>query len=293
MNAQPECILCLFNQALNTARAVTDDRSVWTEVLHRLARQVPDIDLAQTPAAVSQNVYTLIAEITGCQDPFDEHKRTSNAIALRLRARLRDKVLRSPDPLSAALHLAAAGNVIDAGIGQASIDDIETALLQMLDAPFGISDLDAFRLEIFPGKRMLYLADNAGEIVFDAVLIEQLRRMGMQVSVSVKSGPVINDATRTDAEAAGMSAFADILETGSNDIGIHFNRVSPEFLQALAQADVVLSKGQGNYETCDDRPENFYFLLKAKCAIVADALGVPLGTLVFRRSQRDRSFVSF
>ncbi len=81
MNAQPECILCLFNQALNTVRAVTDDRSVWTEVLQRLARQVPDIDLAQPPAAVSQNVYTLIAEISGQHDPFAEHKQTSNTIA--------------------------------------------------------------------------------------------------------------------------------------------------------------------------------------------------------------------
>lgn len=285
MNAQAECILCMFNQALNTVRATTEDRAVWTEVLKRLAQRVPDIDMNQTPAAVSQNVYRLITEITGQSDPLAGHKQLSNTTALRLRPGLRDTVLSSADPLSAALHLAAAGNVIDAGIGQAPIEDIEATLLNVLATPFGIDDLDAFRAELRPGKRMLYLADNAGEIVFDAVLIEQLQRMGIQVTVSVKSSPIINDATRTDAEAAGIPALAEVIETGSNDIGIHFDRISPEFRRALAQADLVLAKGQGNYETCEDRPENFYFLLKAKCQLVADHLGVPLGTLVFRKSK--------
>ncbi len=288
MNAQAECILCMFNQALNTVRAATDDRAVWTEVLKRLADLVPDIDMNQTPAAVSQNVYRLITEITGQSDPFAGHKQLSNTTALRLRPGLRDTVLSSADPVSAALHLAAAGNVIDAGIGQAPIQDIEATLVNVLETPFGINDLDAFRAELIPGKRMLYLADNAGEIVFDTVLIEQLQRLGIQVTVSVKSSPIINDATRTDAEAAGIPALAEVIETGSNDIGIYFDRISPEFRRALAQADLILAKGQGNYETCEDRPENFYFLLKAKCQLVADHLDVPLGTLVFRHGKRGK-----
>ena len=285
MKAKADCIACMFKQALNTARVVTDDPQVHTDVLRRLAACLVDADLEHSPAFVSQDVYRIVTDMTGVKDPYEEHKRQSNAIALRILPDLREAVMTSDDPLGAAIHLAATGNTIDAGIGHATTMQIEHDILELLDQPFAVFDVDDFRAELGPRKRLLYLGDNAGEIVFDTVLADLVRRTGTEVVYCVKSGPIINDATIEDAETAVMPDFARIIETGSNDIGVNFERASREFLDAFADADLILGKGHGNFETCNDRPENIYFLLKAKCPMVAAELGVELGDLVFKHSR--------
>jgi damage-control phosphatase, subfamily I len=286
MKARPDCIACMFAQALNTAREVTADERIHGAVLQRLAERVARLDLANTPAFVSQEVYRVVAEVTGEADPFARHKRDSNALALRILPRVRAAVQTAEDPLAAAVHLAATGNSIDAGIAHNAGADVEDEILRMLDHPFGRFDLDAFRSELGPGKQLLYLGDNAGEIVFDTVLVDLIRATGTAVTYSVKSGPIINDATRADAATAGMDDRATVIETGSDDIGVNFARVSETFRSAFGNADVILAKGHGNFETCNDRPENLYFLLKAKCRLVAAELGVPLGNLVFMKGRR-------
>jgi uncharacterized protein with ATP-grasp and redox domains len=151
---------------------------------------------------------------------------------------------------------------------------------------FAISAINRFRKDIRPGTKLLYTADNAGEIVFDRLLVEQLLKAGADITMSVKSAPIINDATIADAREAGLTSMIKVIRTGSNDVGINWRKVSKEFRTAFARADVILAKGHGNFETCDDRPGNIYFLLKAKCVAVADRLGVKLGDLVFKHSDR-------
>ncbi len=151
--------------------------------------------------------------------------------------------------------------------------------------PFTFSAVDEFRRELGPGRKLLYLGDNAGEIVFDALLVEQLLATGTEVTFTVKSGPIINDATMEDAESTGMTSLVPVIETGSADIGIHWERCSQEFRTAFETADVILAKGHGNFETCNECPENVYFLLKAKCDLVANEIGCKLGDIVFLRSR--------
>ena len=177
--------------------------------------------------------------------------------------------------------------IIDAGTGHAF--DIERDIEEMMSQAFAVSDIDAFREELVPGARLLYLGDNAGEIVFDTVLVRQLLERNVDVTYAVKSGPIINDATMADAEFAGMTELTHVIETGSNDIGVCFGNASPEFLDAFASADIVVGKGHGNFETCSGRPENVYFLLKAKCPMVADALGVEVGDIVFKKNRRPKA----
>ncbi len=215
----------------------------------------------------------------GVKDPYYEDKKESNITAMELANEIRKEIETSDDPIDRALHAAAAGNLIDLGINHDF--DIRTDLHLLIDQGFAKSDLDIFRKELKRGKRLLYLGDNAGEIAFDKLLIEQLVSQHIDVTFTVKSGPIINDATMEDADTVGMSEVARVIETGSNDIGINWQAVSPEFMEHLAQADIVLSKGQGNFETCNQRKENIYFLLKAKCDLVANELGVKLGDMVF------------
>lgn len=282
MKSRPECIVCLFTQALNTVKVVSDDPAVQLEVLRRLMSRVAGATLEQTPARLSRPAYEVVAEVTGVSDPYRELKQESNRLALQMLPLLTSEVVRAPDPLEAALHAAAAGNVIDLGIG-GHVFDIERDVTAMMRQPFAVSDLHAFRNELGPGRKILYLGDNAGEIVFDRLLVQEILRTGTRVVYTVKSGPMINDATMEDARDSGMSQLVEVIETGSDHIGVNWDAVSGAFRRAFETADAVLSKGQGNFESCSDTPGNIYFLLKAKCRVVAEELGAAEGDIVFKR----------
>ena len=280
MKAKPDCIPCMFRQALNTTRTVTDDPAVQARVLKILGRRLGRLSMKQSPAALSQPVYEIVSRVTGVKDPYARQKRETNAAALAMLPRLERLVKRSPDPLKAAIHLAAAGNIIDLGIGHAF--DLNHDIARLMKQPFACDDYRAFVRELKPGRRLLYLGDNCGEIVFDRVLVEYLVAKGLEVTFVVKSGPIINDATLRDARDTGMTRVCPVIATGSKDIGVNWARASADFRRHAYTADLILAKGHGNFETCVGRPGNYYFLLKAKCDMVAQELRVKLGDTVFK-----------
>ena len=280
MKSKPDCIVCMFRQALNTVRLVSNDPDLHLRTLKRVAESVRNMQMDQTPANLSQPAYEIVAELTGVRDPYAEQKRLTNAIALKILPDVAAKVDAAADPLDAALHAAVAGNVIDLGIGHAF--DIEKDIFELMHRDFAVDAIEDFRHDLGRGRMVLYLGDNAGEIVFDTLLVRKILKTGADVIFTVKSGPIINDATMADAEAVGMTDLVPVLETGAADIGVNWNHVSDAFRSAFESADVIVAKGHGNFETCNDRQENIYFLLKAKCVMVADELGVKLGDIVFR-----------
>ncbi len=282
MKAKPECIVCAYRQALNAAGVVSDDPAFHCNVLDCMTEVMNGVSLEQTPAALSKSAYRIVCQEGGVSDPYLEEKKRTGAIAMGMLPQLRALLADAEDPLEFVLHAAVAGNVIDLGIAATNRDNIEPEILEIMRNDFAVSAIDRFRKEIRPGAKLLYLGDNAGEILFDRLLVEFLLKNDVEVMFTVKSGPIINDATLEDAESAGIADLVPVIETGSDDIGVCWNNVSAEFLSAFQNADVVLSKGQGNFETCDDRPENIYFLLKAKCAVVALELGVELGDIAFK-----------
>jgi hypothetical protein len=272
----------MFRQALNTLQRVTQDPEITFRVLFRLGNQLSPAARHQTPAAFSMPVYRIIAEETGVPDPYAKEKRETNEAALALLPAIRSILEACEDPLDGALHAAVAGNIIDMGIGHRF--DIGRDILPLLRKPFAVNAIQEFRSELRPGRRLLYLGDNAGEIVFDQLLVETLQANGVEVTYVVKSGPIINDATMDDAVSTGMTRVCRVIETGSNDIGVNWNHVSAEFRQAVSQSDVILGKGHGNFETCVGEAGNFYFLLKAKCPVVATAAGCACGDIVFKHT---------
>jgi uncharacterized protein with ATP-grasp and redox domains len=274
----------MFKQALNTVRVVSDDPDIQMQVLRKVGDWAGRLSLDQTPAQMCKPVYQAVSEVTGIPDPYHAIKETTNRQAMELLPFLRAKMDASSDRLSTALHMAAAGNVIDFGIHHDF--SIERDIEGILEQKFVIDDTALLRKDIKPGCNVLYLGDNAGEIVFDTILVKELMTLGAQVVYTVKSGPVINDATMADAEKTGMTAITKVICTGADDIGVNWQNVSDEFREHVSKADIIIAKGHGNYETCQDQPGNYYFLLKSKCIIVADALGVKLGDLVFRRSRQ-------
>ena len=286
MLAQPGCLVCAYRQALNTARIATSNPQRQLRVIEQLTDVLDGISLNQTPAALSQNVYRIVTKITRNRDPYAKIRRETNRTALRLLPELATRVRRAPDPLHHACLLAVAGNIIDLGIGHRF--HLERDVKAILRRRFAIDASAEFKADLKPGRSVLYLGDNSGEIVFDRILIEHLLAAGLRVNVSVKSGPIINDAVMADARMAGLTRIVPVITTGSDDIGVHWDHVSTEFRQAFESADLIISKGHANFETCTGQPGNIYFLLKTKCPIVAAELGVKLGDLVFAH-QRNRS----
>jgi len=209
-------------------------------------------------------------------------KRQFNQIALELYSRLKSQVQNSVDPLEASIKLAIAANVIDLGAnGRLSVTDIQESLDQVADAPL-VGQLLAFREAISRAERILYLTDNAGEIVFDRYLIEQLPID--RLTVAVRGTPILNDATMVDAEAVGLTDFVEVIENGSDAPGTVLEDCDPEFRRRFETADVVIAKGQGNYETLSEEERDIFFLLKVKCPVVSRDLDCEPGSLILGRS---------
>ncbi|MFC1553047.1 DUF89 domain-containing protein [candidate division KSB1 bacterium] len=280
MKSDLECLVCLMKQALNTVRIASDDMNIQRMVLDRVAGEIQKSDLFRSPADISTIVYRIVSEVTGIADPYHEIKKRTNKEALQMLPFLKEVVSNADDTLDAALHIAVAGNIIDVGIGHAY--DLKNDVADILKTEFVVNDIDAFRKELHPGRKLLFLGDNSGEIVFDRILIEELLNYDVDITFVVKSGPIINDAMMEDAEEAGTKDLVPVIETGSNDIGVNFENVSDQFREALSESEVIIAKGHGNFETCSDKPGNFYFLLKAKCNVVANELSISKNDIAFK-----------
>ena len=281
MKPQLACIPCIMKQAYNTAIRATDDQAVIRKILDRTAEYVRKIELEKTPADLSNFAYRITSEITGIPDPYKEDKKRFNDVCLDKTPELRKTIDEADDPVRLAVRLAILGNVIDLGIGFTF--DIEKELKRVHTLEMAIDDYSLLRKSLQSGKKkILYLCDNAGEIVFDMLLVERLLHDN-DITCVVKSGPIINDATMHDADYIGLTDRVNVIETGSDGIGVKWDEVSDEFVRHYEEADIIVSKGQGNFETMSDKDKEIYFLLKAKCDSVAEILGVKFGDIVFKK----------
>lgn len=279
MKTTLDCIPCVIRQALDAARLATPDPAVHEQVLRAALQEAAAREIGRlTPPALSRNIHRAMRELTGVNDPYCEIKERFNCMALDLLPGLRREVAADHDPLHRALRLAIAGNVIDLGVTSDITEaSARQAIASALDEPFAGS-VEEFRAAVAGARRILYLTDNAGEIVFDRLLIEQLPRE--RVVVGVRGAPALNDATRADAAAAGLCDLVKVIDNGSDAPGTILDECSPEFRRQFAAADLIIAKGQGNYETLSGQDGTIYYLFKTKCPVIADHVGLPLGTHV-------------
>jgi len=280
MKVYLDCLPCFFRQALDAARRATGDERVQRAVLDRVASAVPSFPLAATPIDVGREVYRIVRQVTGVDDPYRETKRADNERVTALLPRLRETVERSPDPLRSALTLAAAGNQIDFGALQEV--DVNRAIECGLEDGAGMVDYPQLSARLASVDEILYLGDNAGEIVLDRLVVERLADLGKRVTFAVRDRPIINDATAEDAASVGMDDIADVVSSGSDGPGTALRVCHPAFVDAFRRAELILSKGQGNFEGLSDEAAPLFFLLTVKCPVVARELGAEIGATVLR-----------
>jgi len=288
MKTDPECLDCVIRQGNKVAENLIDDPNLIETVKNGIKKYVQNLtekEMELSPAEISTPMYYLLRDLTGIIDPFEKQKKTQNKNALAIYRDLLESVREDEDQLHKSARISVIGNVIDCGVNS-DIVMLEVELETALKQPLEVDDFDEFRKFLKDAKEILLITDNAGEIVFDKCFIETLKRFypEIKIYVSVKSYPILNDATMKDARMIGLDSVCKIVTTGSNYIGTPRRFVSKKFVELMDRVNVVLAKGQGNFETLEGSGKKFFFLLKAKCPVIARHLKVSLGAHVFKQS---------
>lgn len=274
---KPDCIPCTVRLVLQAARFASKDEEVHMKVLKRVLEFMAGADWSSSPLMLAFTVHKLIRDISGSRDPYAGVKRESNDLALKLYPELRKVVEGSRDRVETAVKLTAAGNVLD--FGALESPDLMKTIRSVLEQELVREDYRLFREKAMEAESLIYFLDNAGEIVFDKLLIETLieerGRPYRKLTIVVKGGPLINDATPEDAEYVGLNKLpnSEIRRITNGEEGTGPWPNSPEVRSWFKEHDMVVLKGQGNFEIYEEE-RGVFFILIAKCQPVADALRV-------------------
>ncbi|MBU4484110.1 DUF89 family protein [bacterium] len=296
MKTFKECIPCFLKQAENTLTFIEVNDADRDTIISRANEYISDIDCNLTPPEISRGIYHIVSNVTGIEDLFKNAKIESNKVALSLYPHLKDILSKSKDRMLTAVKLAVVGNTIDYGTrfhSDGSNDiDIEDEIKKIMESEFdntnSFFDIDEFKDKLLRAKNVLYIGDNAGEIVFDKVLIEEMS--DKDVTFVVRSRPAINDILLEDAKTVGMDSIARVIESGSDFAGTIPEKSTPEFQEAFDDADIIISKGQGNFETLDVYPDKpIFFILRVKCPVVAAKVGLPVGSVILMDTQKHQN----
>ncbi len=279
MKVHYECAACFLRQTREALDLATDDESLKMDITEKVLKLVSE---TYRKGAVSNfigtEVHRTIKNETGNNDPYSKEREISNDIAIDFLPQV-EKILGEKNNLENYVKVAIAGNVIDFGALGLEMD-MEALIINTMKKDPTIDNTKELENDLKISKKVLYLADNIGEIVFDKILIEKIVEYDVDVTVALKEKPILNDACMDDALKIGLNDVAKLTSTGTDSIGIIEGDVSPEFMNLFNKSDMVIAKGLGNYEglgemNLKDKP--VYCLLNAKCKPVARDIGVNLG----------------
>lgn len=278
-----DCVPCAIRQVLDSVRMISDDEAMQERILREALGIWHEMDMHDSPPAIAQKVHRIVRDLSGVADPYLAVKNKYNRLALELYGDLQQTVAGSGDPFETAVRLAIAGNIIDFGVSS-TVDEseVEQTIACSLTDPLDTEALGELKAAVAAAERILYLGDNAGEIVFDRLLIEQMPLE--KVTFVVRGSPILNDALLADAEAAGLTDLVEVIDNGADAPGTILEACSKGFRRRFEKADLIIAKGQGNYETLSDSQADIFFLLRAKCSVLARHLSCELGRLILMRS---------
>jgi len=276
-----------MQQTLDVLNMTTDDEKLKERIMRKVLRKTSHFAKNSPPPAMAMEMHRLIRRKTGVEDPYKEIKTRANTFAMEHLAELEQIISGSDDPFETSLRLAIAGNIMDWGAkthSDISEEGVKQTLQDALTDPIMGEPIETLRGALEAASDLLYLADNSGEMWFDTVLLEQLQPKCQHLTYVVKAHPIINDVTLNDARTAGVTAFADVMagDAGQDASapGLVLSLASDEFMRRFIEADLVIAKGQGNYEALSESSRTVFFLLMVKCPLVAADIGRPVGSMV-------------
>ncbi len=281
MRAYPECIPCLINQGLNAVKKLNLPKEKEIEIAKRSLKFLSQFEnFDKSPAYYAYFIQKIVKEITGNDDPFKELKKLANKKALEIFPYIEEEYEKSEDKLKYALKISAVGNFVDFAI-RGIFDPIEE-VKKLLGKEFRIFDYEIFKEKLNGSRTVLIIGDNAGEIVFDKILVRALKELGKEVIYGVKGKPILNDATMEDAKEVSLTKECKVIDNGSDKVGTFLEDCKKEFVEVFYNSDIVISKGQANFETLDGVDRDVFFLLVAKCNPIATEVNGGVKELIFR-----------
>lgn len=278
MKMRNRCLPCIARGSLDIAKLATDDADLQKQVIQTVLKKLSTHDMKMPPPLMARFLQETVSAITGVDDPYKSIKKKYNDFSLNLFPELKKKVDNAP--FETAVRLAIAGNIIDFGTHTTvGVDTVLQTIDQALETEIN-GDVKSFEQACKKAKRILWIADNAGEIVFDKLLLGKLDTK--KIIYAVRGDFTQNDATMEDAVYTGITKMVTVIDTGAAIPGVLLEYCSKEFNDAYENADLILSKGQGNLETLDVHDPRIFFLFKAKCPVVAEYAGCQLGDIVIK-----------
>ena len=286
MKLNLDCIPCFQRQALQAVRFISDDEKLHERVLREVTKKLLESNWDLTPPELAHQVHSIVRRITNEDDPYKEVKRESNDLVLKIYPELEENVNQSRDPLRTAVRLAIAGNIIDFAVLQEF--NLEETIREVMEKRFVIDDYEKLKEKLKDAETLLFFVDNAGEIGLDKLLVETFleQKKFEKIDFVVKGEPIINDATLEDAVYMGLERLpnSEFLTISNGEVGTGPARSSQTVKKWITEHDLVISKGQGNYEGLSEH-NGLFFMLMVKCPIIASDLGVEVGDIILEYKQ--------
>lgn len=275
MKLDVQCIPCVINHAYKMADKYLKNENEKIIYLKEVMKNIINLPSSKSSPYVMSIAYQLLKKFAGFKEDHDfyaNERRYFNEKLLNLVNKLENIIKNSPDKLLTAIKIAAAGNIIDFGVfSDIEKDVMEKAVIPTLKKDFSLEVFNKFKEDIKNSKYLLYLGDNSGEIVLDMLLIKEIKNYNpdLQIIFAVRGGNILNDVTKEDAYMVGINKFAYIIDNGTSIPGTDLEEVSDEFIKWFKKADMIISKGQGNFETLDNiYGHNIYFIFLCKCELI-------------------------
>lgn len=281
MKTHDKCLPCLVNQVIKGAH-ITKSNDL-DKLYHKVFEYLSHVDFNKTNPEIIGEVFCILKEHIGCDDPYKNIRKYYNEMFLEQRDEFRIFINQSDYSFERAMMLSIISNIIDFNpIHHFQIEDILKYFSHIEQMKLTINHRKALIEDIQKSKTLLYLGDNCGEICFDYLFIEKIKELNpdIQITFATRGAPVVNDSIEEDAYFVGIDDYADVISNGDDSLGTVLTRVSDEFLNVYQAADIVISKGQANYESLNEEDKNIYFLLMIKCHVIAEEIHVPEKSII-------------
>lgn len=291
MRMHDKCLPCVVNQAIKVANITGIDNK--EELLREVFTYLGKMDYEATTPEIIGEIFSMINRHTNNPDPYKETRNYYNALFLKLLPEFEKKIEQAEDSFQLAMRYAIVGNIIDFNpIHNTLLEDIFDCFEKMEQFDLAIDDSHTLMEDISNAKILLYLGDNCGEICMDKILLKKIKELNPNVKLlfGVRGKPVVNDSIAEDAYAVGIDDYAEIIDNGDGSLGTVLNRTSSEFKKVYEEADVVIAKGQANYECLSEENKNIYFLLMTKCDVIANDIDVEEKKMICMQKQSIRCF---
>ena len=284
MNIKKECVKCIIYQIEKATKVLELDEKLSKSIMQEVKKRAKNFSFDETPPFVAKDVYQYLAQRTNLKDPLEKIKQASIKKAITYIPFIEDKIDKSEDKIFTAIKASVAGNVIDFSTKKEfSLDD---EINSIFHTDFAINDYEIFKIELNKTNSLIILSDNAGENVFDKILIKTLKSIypNLTIYYATRDKPIINDITTKEAYQIEIDKYCKIISTGVDTPGLEKKRASKEFLELFNKTPLILAKGMGNFESLEGfNDKKIFFLFKVKCEVVANTISKNLGEIVFKR----------